>query len=475
MKKRTLLIIVAGILLAAAAYYAISLRPEPPKATLQVVPSGDSILTIEYGQEYTDPGAEATYTLPEETGSVEVVTSGHVDTGTLGSYYVKYLAQKEDSVATAYRRVDVVDTVAPVITLNGEPNYESGYGWEYQEQGFTATDNHDGDITSLVRRQHTAESVIYTVTDASGNSATVSRWIACVDTTAPVLTLAGGEYYNHPAGIAYQDPGWTAVDNHDGDITGAVAASGWVDVLTPGDYIFTYTVTDSFGNTATLNRTVHVYPQPPIPEVIPEGNVIYLTFDDGPGPYTEQLLDVLARYNVKATFFVVNNSFSHLIKRIMDEGHTVGIHTTTHNFKQIYDDDAAFLTDLYTMQSIIRDVSGVETRLMRFPGGSSNTVSKKYSRGIMTRMTQKVIELGFQYFDWNVDSMDAGGANTADAVFWNVLDGVTKRQTSIVLQHDIKSYSVEAVERILNWGLSNGYAFLPLTTNSPGFHHNINN
>jgi hypothetical protein len=112
---------------------------------------------------------------------------------------------------------------------------------------------------------------------------------------------------------------------------------------------------------------------------------------------------------------------------------------------------------------------------MRFPGGSSNTVSKKHNKGIMTRLTQKVVELGFQYFDWNVDSDDAGGTNTSYGVYWNILEGVQKRATSIVLQHDIKSYSVDAVETILKWGLSNGYAFLPLTTNSPSFHHTINN
>lgn len=475
MKKREMYIIAAGLLLAAAVSAIVFTRPDAPTPQLRIQPVGDPVLTAPCGQEYVDPGAEGTYTLSDETGPVEVQTTGHVDTATLGSYYVKYIVQMEDTVATAYRRVDVVDTVAPQITLVSNPDRVPYLGEIYQEEGFTATDNYDGDITHLVHREQTSEKVIYTVSDSSGNTTSVERWIAYLDTTPPALTLAGGDYYCVPAGVAYQEPGWSAIDNRDGDLSGAVAMSGWVDIRNPGDYVLSYTVTDSSLNTTTVYRTVHVYPQTAPEVVIPEGNVIYLTFDDGPGPYTEQLLDLLKRYNVKATFFVVNNSFSHLIKRIVEEGHAIGIHANNHNFRQVYANDEAFLNDLYTMQGVIRDISGVETTLMRFPGGSSNTASKKYSRGIMTRLTQKVVQLGFQYFDWNVDSNDAGGSTTSHSVYTNVVEGIGNKSASIVLQHDIKDYSVGAVEWILDWGINNGYAFLPLTNNSPGFHHPINN
>ena len=113
--------------------------------------------------------------------------------------------------------------------------------------------------------------------------------------------------------------------------------------------------------------------------------------------------------------------------------------------------------------------------LLRFPGGSSNTISKDYSKGIMTRLAAAVTERGFTYFDWNVDSNDAGGAKTADEVFNNVIKGVKNKQNSVVLQHDMKSYSVDAVEKIIVWGLKNGYTFLPLDANSPTCHHGINN
>ena len=126
------------------------------------------------------------------------------------------------------------------------------------------------------------------------------------------------------------------------------------------------------------------------------------------------------------------------------------------------------------MQQVIQDATGVETWLLRFPGGSSNTISRK-NHGLMTYLTQAVEDCGFSYFDWNVDSGDAGNAKTSDAVFQNVVDGVQENSYSVVLQHDIHSCSVDAVERIILWGQRNGYQFLPLQIDSPVVHHVVLN
>jgi peptidoglycan/xylan/chitin deacetylase (PgdA/CDA1 family) len=134
------------------------------------------------------------------------------------------------------------------------------------------------------------------------------------------------------------------------------------------------------------------------------------------------------------------------------------------------------MTELYGMQKIISDLTGVETYLMRFPGGSSNTVSKRYCKGIMTRLASAVEQNGFSYFDWNVDSGDASGKiNTQEDVFKNVTTGVQEFKNSIVLQHDMKDFSVEAVDAIIRWGLENGYTFDVLSSSSPKAHHQINN
>lgn len=114
--------------------------------------------------------------------------------------------------------------------------------------------------------------------------------------------------------------------------------------------------------------------------------------------------------------------------------------------------------------------------MIRFPGGSSNK-SSKFNPGIMTRLTKLVEEAGFTYYDWTIDSKDSVGAKTAQAVYQNVVDGVLKAKNdySIVLQHDLKGYSVDAVESIILWGLANGYTFLPMDANTPAYHHTVRN
>ena len=202
--------------------------------------------------------------------------------------------------------------------------------------------------------------------------------------------------------------------------------------------------------------------------------MIYLTFDDGPSQYTRHLLSVLEKYGVKATFFVVGDENPAVLRQIVEGGHSIGIHTMTHVYHDIYASPEAFFADLYGMQDVIREATGVNTKLMRFPGGSSNTVSSNVP-GLMTILTQAVQDAGFRYFDWNVDSMDAGGAKSVDEVCTNVISGIRRQDISVVLQHDIYAFSVGAVEEIILWGLENGYTFLPLEMDSPVMEHTVRN
>ena len=136
--------------------------------------------------------------------------------------------------------------------------------------------------------------------------------------------------------------------------------------------------------------------------------MVYLTFDDGPSAYTAELLDVLDAYGAKATFFVVGSGGGNMMRQIVKRGHSIGIHAVNHDYGKLYASPEAYFDDLMKMQSIIYDNTGVKTTLMRFPGGSSNLVSRHSCEGIMTFLTQAVQDAGFQYFDWNVYSGDAG-------------------------------------------------------------------
>ena len=112
--------------------------------------------------------------------------------------------------------------------------------------------------------------------------------------------------------------------------------------------------------------------------------------------------------------------------------------------------------------------------MIRFPGGTSNTVSM-FNPGIVTRLIALTQDLGYQYYDWNVDSDDHGATRTAAGIIANVTSECSGRYISIVLQHDDKDYSVQAVEQIIIWGKQNGYTFRPLTLDSPTAHHKVEN
>ena len=205
------------------------------------------------------------------------------------------------------------------------------------------------------------------------------------------------------------------------------------------------------------------------------GGVIYLTFDDGPGSETPRLLEILAKHNAKATFFVVDTPFASTITQIAASGHGLAMHTATHDFEKIYSSVDAYFADLEKIESVIEEYAGYRPAILRFPGGSSNRVSRKYCEDIMTDLSRIVEEKGYVYYDWNVDSCDAGDAKTAEEVYLNVVRGCSTRTSSIVLMHDIRSYTIDAIEDILIWGQGNGYVFEALTTNTPVVHHTIQN
>ncbi len=126
------------------------------------------------------------------------------------------------------------------------------------------------------------------------------------------------------------------------------------------------------------------------------------------------------------------------------------------------------------MNDIIYKYTGERASLFRFPGGGSNTVSRKYAKGVVKAIASKMTENGYVYFDWNVDSNDAGGANS-DAIYKNVIEGIERHKASVVLMHDIKRNTIDVIEDIIKYGLENGYTFKTLTISSPTVHHHINN
>lgn len=305
------------------------------------------------------------------------------------------------------------------------------------------------------------------LTAVLGNESIISRKLVTEmnDVSPPVIELRGGDSMLLAIGDTVDDPGFLAYDDSSIPI---VEVDSDIDITKAGEYCTRYTATDEAGNLTVAERKVKV--------ISPNGR-IYLTFDDGPSEYTNGLLDVLNKYGIKATFFVTGYGDDALIRREFDEGHTIGLHTMSHDYSFIYANLDNYWADLSAIQDRVKKITGKTSSVIRFPGGSSNLVSAVYDGGekIMSTLVTQVSERGYKYFDWNIDSNDAGGANTTDEVYKNVISSLRDEGEFVVLQHDTKSYSVEAVERIIKYGLENGFVFSQLRSDSFDAHHGVNN
>lgn len=208
-----------------------------------------------------------------------------------------------------------------------------------------------------------------------------------------------------------------------------------------------------------------------------EGYVAYLTFDDGPSINTEEILDILDYYNVKATFFVIyHKDMADKYKAIVDRGHTIALHTYSHDYAKIYRSEKAFFNDLNRIDSYVYSVTGVHSKIIRFPGGSSNTVSRHYSQDIMDKLKKSVPARGYVYHDWNVDSEDAAHNNLdPDKLVENVKKNLTKYRKPDILMHDSgagKRTTVEALPEMIEYIYAQGYKMEGLQLDSYAVHHN---
>ena len=208
--------------------------------------------------------------------------------------------------------------------------------------------------------------------------------------------------------------------------------------------------------------------------------VIYLTFDDGPSSdSTPQILDILERRNIKATFFVLHYSEANekYIKSEQQQGHTIALHGYTHTYSEVYQSADTCIENFRKIQEQVFATTGIKSNIIRFPGGSSNTISRKYCQGVMSEVTQRVVNEGFKYFDWNVDSDDAGHAKTSENVYNNVTAGIKPNRKNVVLMHDFagNQKTIDALEGIINFGLDNGYVFRRITDDTPMVTHSVNN
>lgn len=232
--------------------------------------------------------------------------------------------------------------------------------------------------------------------------------------------------------------------------------------------LYTVSGVDESGRRATGHSVM------PAQEAEDTVHKVYLTFDDGPSSNTNRILDILSDYDVKATFFVVGKEeeeYRALYKRIVEEGHTLAMHSYSHKYNEIYQSVESYSADLKKLQEFLYDITGVWCRYCRFPGGSSNTVS----RVDMHELIGYLDEQDISYFDWNVSSGDASSAYISpESIIRNCTAKLQEYDESIILMHDAyeKSTTVEALPALIETiQAMEGTKILPISDDTEAIHH----
>lgn len=360
----------------------------------------------------------------------------------------------------------------PSLLINGNEIVTVNVFDEYIDEGYSLINSNKKIKVVTTNDVNTNVIGIYDVkysTNYNKKEISAIRKVKVVDEEKPVIKLKGKNEITLIQGIEYKEPGYTAEDNYDGDITNDVVVTNNIKDEV-GEYEVIYTVKDSSGNTYFTKRKVN--------RISGNNGVIYLTFDDGPSGITPKILDILKKEDIKATFFVVNYSelYENVVKRIIEEGHTIGLHSYTHKYKLIYSSEESYFNDLEKLRTRVKNTTGIDSNIIRFPGGSSNTISR-FNQGIMTRLVKMVKDNGYHYFDWNVDSGDAGGARNSTDVYNNVIGNLNIKRNNVVLMHDLGNNlkTLNALESIIKDAKAKGYSFDKITYDTPMVVHGINN
>ncbi len=416
---------------------------------------------VELGSKY-DPKENIKQVFFHSNDSVKV--KNNVNTKKVGNYTTTYTLNNHKITCN----VEVKDTQAPIFTTQ---IYTTDLKENVKPKSFIKKIQDESKYTLSFESKPTSDSnqqIVIIATDTYGNtSKQEATLIRKKDKKKPTIKtpdtihVMKNESYDFDKDIKVKD-------NYDSSPTVDIDTSN-IDFETPGNYKLTVTATDRSGNKATKEVKVVVKAAQ---------KVVYLTFDDGPSENTDKILKILKQYNAKATFFVTGNnqSYNSSIKKAFNQGHTIGLHTYSHDYAKIYTSTDAYFADLQQVSDMVKSVTGQESKVIRFPGGASNTISAQYSQGIMSKLVDMVHEKGYEYYDWNCSSADASANTVAtDTIIQSSIS--CDYNNIMILFHDSspKTTTVEALPSIIKHYKKEGYVFRAITSDTPEVHHGVNN
>lgn len=393
----------------------------------------------------------------------DVKISGDINTNKIGNYEITYQLKNYKKTC----KVSVKDTKAPELKVKA---YKADMKEDVQPESFVESVKDDSKVSLSFKKKPTKDkeqTLTIIAKDAYGNTTTKEATLTLVkDIEKPSIHTDSISVYvgSKPNYKSYIE----VTDNLDSKPTIKVDSSK-VKTKKTGTYKLSVTATDRSGNKAKAKINVTV--EEP-------SKVVYMTFDDGPSENTDKILKILKKYDAKATFFVTGNNqkYNKSIKKAADQGNTIALHTYTHDYANVYSSTTAYFEDLQKVSDMVKQITGKAPKYIRFPGGSSNTISAQYSQGIMTKLDSLVHEKGYEYFDWNCSSGDAA-SNTVPA------QDIVRNATScdyeqiMILFHDSspKTTTVEALPEIIKSYKERGYVFKGISDDTPIFHHGVNN
>ena len=393
----------------------------------------------------------------------DVKISGNINTNKIGNYEITYQLKNYKKTC----KVSVKDTKAPDLKLKA---YKADMKEDIKPESFVESVKDDSKVSLSFKKKPTKDkeqTITIIAKDEHGNKAMKETTLTLVkDIEKPIIHTDTISVYagSKPNYKSYVE----VTDNLDSKPKIKIDSSK-VKTKKTGTYKLLVTATDRSGNKAKAKIKVTV--EEP-------SKVVYMTFDDGPSENTDKILKILKKYDAKATFFVTGNNqkYNSSIKKAADQGNTIALHTYTHDYANVYSSTTAYFEDLQKVSDMVKQITGKAPKYIRFPGGSSNTISAQYSQGIMSALDNMVHERGYEYFDWNCSSGDAA-SNTVPT------QDIVRNATScdyeqiMILFHDSspKTTTVEALPEIIKSYKERGYVFKGISDDTPIFHHGVNN